>query len=71
MKLKDLLKMNVDCMCVRWIDSENGVKFINNQDIWVNDDIKELFTKEQLCKEVEYITVIDDELIVMLKEETK
>lgn len=64
-----MLKLNSDCMAVRWIDYDGIGKFINNQDIWVNDDINELFTEEQLCKEVEYITSIDDELIIMLKEE--
>lgn len=69
MKLKDVLRLNVDCMAVRWIDYDGIGKFINNQDIWLNDDINELFTEEQLSKEIEYITTVDGDLIVMLKEE--
>lgn len=71
MKLKEMLKLNADCMAVRWIEESETGKYIDNLDIWKNDDINEIFTKEQLNKEVDYITSVDDELIVMLKEETK
>jgi hypothetical protein len=71
MKLKDMLKLVVDAVAVRWIDNDGIGKFINNQDFWSNDDPNEVFTPEQLDQEVEYFTIVDDEIIIMLKEETK
>lgn len=71
MTLEEILKFVAGSVSVRWIDYDGKTKFINYKDVWDNDNFKDIFTKNQLNQQVDYFTAIDDDIIIMLKEETK
>lgn len=71
MLLEEILKFVAGSASVRWIDYDGKIKFINYKDVWHNDNFKDIFTKNQLNQQVDYFTAIDDDIIIMLKEELK
>lgn len=68
MNLREQLELVCDTAYVRWVEiDEKGYQELKEIEFWVNDDISEVFSEGFLEVSVDYVTVVDNELIIMLK----